>query len=163
MIPCCCLASLLCKMLQCPKAFAKQTALPNSSDFKKDATWTFAANMSCYLLRHAISCCFIPFPANYLMLFHAISCYFPLFLCHVMWCYFITFHAFACYVFLCHAISCYFKCWDVFNLSLNQLVLMRLWANSSKCLDSRWPCLQAKPVWCQGPKIAKILIEYEHL
>lgn len=38
------------------------------------------------------------------------------------------FPAISCDVFLCHAISCYnyLTCWDVFNLSLNQLVLMRL-------------------------------------
>ena len=89
-IPCCSLASLLCKMLQCPKAFAEETALPNSSSKK----------MQLELLQ--------------LWLCHAVSCHFSLCLCHVLSCYFmllhaifIPLHAMSCYVMLCHSIACY--------------------------------------------------------
>lgn len=150
------------------KGFRREDC-PAQLKLKKDATWTFAA-MAVVMLFHAVSCHFMLFLAIcmpcYVMLFHSMLCYFMLSLCIAIACHFMPFHATYFYVMLFHASYKYLKCWDVFNLSLNQLALMRLRANSNQFLDSRWPCLQAKPVWCQGPKIAKILefsIENEQL
>lgn len=108
-IPCCCLASLLCKMLQCPKAFAEETALPNSSSKKMQLEllqlWLCHAVSCHFMLCHDISCCLIPLHAIscYVIPFHATSCYFML--SHSISCHFTLF----LYVILFHAISCYFS------------------------------------------------------